>query len=51
MISTTQLDRYVTNGRYTDAAMAMLQQIRHAFGFWDGAGDNFEAHDGRHLLG
>jgi len=33
LISTTQLDRYLTNGRYTDAAMAMLRQIRHAFGF------------------
>jgi hypothetical protein len=33
LISTAQLDRYLTNGRYTDAAMDMLRQIRHAFGF------------------
>ncbi|WP_256476759.1 hypothetical protein [Bradyrhizobium sp. 186] len=33
LISIAQLDQYLTNGRYTDAAMAMLRQIRHAFGF------------------
>jgi hypothetical protein len=33
LISTAQLDQYFTNGRYTDAAMAMQRQIRHAFGF------------------
>ena len=33
LISTAQLDRYLTNGRYTDAAMDMLRQIRRAFGF------------------
>ena len=33
LISTAQVDHYLTNGRYTDAAMAMLWQIRHAFGF------------------
>ncbi|MCK1665263.1 hypothetical protein IVA91_09450 [Bradyrhizobium sp. 153] len=33
LISTAQLDQYLTNGRYVDAAMAMLRQIRHAFGF------------------
>ena len=33
LISTLQLDRYLTNGRYTDAATDMLRQIRHAFGF------------------
>ena len=33
LISTTQLDQYLSHGRYTDAAMAMLRQIRHAFGF------------------
>ena len=33
LISTAQVDHYLTNGRYTDAAMAMLRQIRHAFGF------------------
>lgn len=33
LISTLQLDRYLTNGRYTDAATDMLLQIRRAFGF------------------
>lgn len=33
LVSTAQLDQYLTNGRYTDAAMTMLRQIRHAFGF------------------
>ena len=33
LISIAQLDRYLTNGRYTDVAMDMLRQIRHAFGF------------------
>lgn len=33
LISTAQLDRYLTRGRYTDAAMTMLRQIGHAFGF------------------
>ncbi|WP_274535509.1 hypothetical protein [Bradyrhizobium canariense] len=33
LISTAQIDQYLTHGRYTDAAMAMLRQIRHAFGF------------------
>ncbi|WP_409187631.1 hypothetical protein [Bradyrhizobium sp. RDM4] len=33
LISTAQVDQYLTHGRYTDAAMAMLRQIRHAFGF------------------
>jgi hypothetical protein len=33
LTSTAQLDQYLTNGRYTDAAMAMLREIRHAFGF------------------
>ena len=33
LIGTAQLDRYLTNGRHTDAAMDMLRQIRHAFGF------------------
>lgn len=31
LLSVAQLDQYLTNGRYTDAAMAMLQQIRHSF--------------------
>ncbi len=33
LISMAQLDKDLTDGRYTDAAMAMLRQIRHAFGF------------------
>lgn len=33
LISTAQLDRYLANGRYTEAATEMLRQIRHAFGF------------------
>jgi hypothetical protein len=32
-ISTAQLDRYLTDGRYTDAAIEMLRKIRRAFGF------------------
>ena len=28
-----QLDQYLTHGRYTDAAIAMLRHIRHGFGF------------------
>jgi hypothetical protein len=28
-----QLDLYLTNGRYTEGAIAMVQQIRSAFGF------------------
>ena len=33
LICTAQLDQYLSHGRYTDAVMAMLRQIRHAFGF------------------
>ncbi|MGX4770262.1 hypothetical protein ACWAUC_10705 [Bradyrhizobium guangdongense] len=33
LISTAQLDQYLSDGRYTDAAMRMLRQIGHAFGF------------------
>jgi uncharacterized protein (DUF2336 family) len=33
LISTAQVDQYLTHGRYTDAAMAMLRQIGRAFGF------------------
>jgi hypothetical protein len=33
LISTAQVDHYLTNGWYTDAAMAMLRQISRAFGF------------------
>ena len=28
----SQLDQYLSNGRYTDVAFAMLGQIRHSFG-------------------
>jgi len=28
----SQVDRYLTHGKYTDAATAMLRQIRHSFG-------------------
>jgi hypothetical protein len=28
----SQLDRYLSNGRYTDVAFAVLHQIRHSFG-------------------
>ncbi|WP_283812836.1 hypothetical protein [Bradyrhizobium cytisi] len=31
LISTAQLDQYLTDGRYTGAAMAMLRQISRAF--------------------
>jgi hypothetical protein len=31
LFGTSQLDQYLTNGRYTDGAMAMLRQIRHSF--------------------
>jgi len=33
LISTAQVDQYLTHGRYTDAAMAMLRQIGRSFGF------------------
>ncbi|WP_377829520.1 hypothetical protein ACFKHW_07095 [Bradyrhizobium lupini] len=33
LITTAQVDQHLTQGRYTDAAIAMLRQIRHAFGF------------------
>ncbi|MDN4982212.1 hypothetical protein QY049_03100 [Bradyrhizobium sp. WYCCWR 13022] len=33
LLSTAQLDQYLSDGRYTDAAMAMLRQITRAFGF------------------
>ena len=28
----SQLDQYFSNGRYTDAAFAVLRQMRHSFG-------------------
>jgi hypothetical protein len=31
VLGASQLDQYLTNGRYTDAAMSMLKQIRHSF--------------------
>ncbi|TWB51253.1 hypothetical protein FBZ94_11083 [Bradyrhizobium sacchari] len=33
VVFSAHLDQYLTYGRYTDAAIAMLRQIRHAFGF------------------
>lgn len=33
LVFTTQLDQFLTHGLYTDAAIAMLRHIRHAFGF------------------
>lgn len=33
LLSPAQVDQYLTHGRYTDAAMAMLRQIGRAFGF------------------
>jgi len=30
-LGASQVDQYVTNGRYTDAAIAMLRQMRHSF--------------------
>jgi hypothetical protein len=32
LLGAAQLDQYLTHGRYTDAAMSMLRQIRHSFG-------------------
>jgi hypothetical protein len=32
VVAASLLDRYVYDGHYTDAALAMLQQIRHSFG-------------------
>ena len=31
LLGAAQLDQYLTNGRHTDAAMAMLRQIRHSY--------------------
>jgi hypothetical protein len=31
LLGASQVDQYLTNGRYTDGAMAMLRQIRHSF--------------------
>lgn len=33
LVSTAQVDQYLTHGRYTDAALVMLRQIGHAFRF------------------
>ena len=33
LISTAQVDQYPTYDQYTDAAISMLRQIGHAFGF------------------
>jgi hypothetical protein len=32
LLGASQLDQYLTHGRYTDAAISMLRQIRHSFG-------------------
>jgi hypothetical protein len=32
LLGASQLDQYLTDGRYTDAAISMLRQIRHSFG-------------------
>jgi hypothetical protein len=32
LFGASQADQYLTHGRYTDATMAMLRQIRHSFG-------------------
>jgi hypothetical protein len=32
LLGASQVDQYLTNGRYTDGAMAMLRQISHSFG-------------------
>ncbi|MGX9425242.1 MULTISPECIES: hypothetical protein [Bradyrhizobium] len=31
LLGAAQLDQYLTRGRYTDGALAMLRQIRHSF--------------------
>jgi hypothetical protein len=31
LLGAALLDQYLTNGRYTDAAMSMARQIRHSF--------------------
>ena len=33
LLGASQLDQYLSNGRYTDAARSMLRQIRHSFRF------------------
>lgn len=33
LIVTAQVDQYLSHGRYLDAAIAMLRQIGHGFGF------------------
>jgi hypothetical protein len=32
LLGASQLDQYLTHGRYTDGAISMLRQIRHSFG-------------------
>jgi hypothetical protein len=32
LLGASRLDQYLTHGRYTDAAISMLRQIRHSFG-------------------
>jgi len=33
VIAASLIDRYFYGGHYTEAALAMLRQIRHSFGF------------------
>jgi len=33
LVVASMLDRYFWAGHYTDAALSMLRQIRHSFGF------------------
>jgi hypothetical protein len=32
LLTASQVDQYLTHGRYTDGVVAMLRQIRHSFG-------------------
>jgi hypothetical protein len=32
LFGASQLDQYLTHGRYTDGTVSMLRQIRHSFG-------------------
>ncbi|MGF6432264.1 hypothetical protein ABIE91_007484 [Bradyrhizobium elkanii] len=32
VLGASQVDQYLTHGRYTDATLAMLRQMRHSFG-------------------
>ena len=32
LVTASLIDQYLSNGRYTDVAFAMLRQMRHSFG-------------------